>query len=571
MIVFKKIRWMNFLSTGNVWTEVDLNRTKSTLIVGDNGAGKSTILDALCFALYGKPFRKINKGQLMNSINRKKLCVELEFQIGSSQYRIIRGIKPNTFEVYQNGTMLNQDAAVRDYQESLEKQILKLNHKSFCQVVVLGSATFTPFMQLPATHRREVIEDLLDIQIFSTMNALLKDKQQSNKDDLTHAEYQYDLTEEKIKLQNKHTDDLVANAQKVIEDKKISILQTQQSIDKIKDNIKTISAEIVQLNDSVEDKQSTEKKINKINSLESQLEDKIRKIKKEIQFFTDYDNCPTCSQEIDHSFKCDTVDKRNKQLSETQGALEQLEAEYERVNTRLNEILTVVTRITNLNTQVSSDNATMTVLSSNIDNLRSEINNLQSQQTTLQVDNEQLKTLEDELKSLCTNREKLVDDKEVLNVASTLLKDGGIKTRIIKQYVPIINKLINKYLAAMDFFVSFELDENFNETIKSRFRDDFSYASFSEGEKMRIDLSLLFAWRAIAKIKNSVSTNLLILDEVFDSSLDGGGTDEFLKILNNLTSDVNVFIISHKGDQLYDKFHSVIKFEKHKNFSRMAA
>ena len=571
MIVFKKIRWMNFLSTGNVWTEVDLNRTKSTLIVGDNGAGKSTILDALCFALYGKPFRKINKGQLMNSINRKKLCVELEFQIGSSQYRIIRGIKPNTFEVYQNGTMLNQDAAVRDYQESLEKQILKLNHKSFCQVVVLGSATFTPFMQLPATHRREVIEDLLDIQIFSTMNALLKDKQQSNKDDLTHAEYQYDLTEEKIKLQNKHTDDLVANAQKVIEDKKISILQTQQSIDKIKDNIKTISAEIVQLNDSVEDKQSTEKKINKINSLESQLEDKIRKIKKEIQFFTDYDNCPTCSQEIDHDFKCDTVDKRNKQLSETQGALEQLEAEYERVNTRLNEILTVVTRITNLNTQVSSDNATMTVLSSNIDNLRSEINNLQSQQTTLQVDNEQLKTLEDELKSLCTNREKLVDDKEVLNVASTLLKDGGIKTRIIKQYVPIINKLINKYLAAMDFFVSFELDENFNETIKSRFRDDFSYASFSEGEKMRIDLSLLFAWRAIAKIKNSVSTNLLILDEVFDSSLDGGGTDEFLKILNNLTSDVNVFIISHKGDQLYDKFHSVIKFEKHKNFSRMAA
>ena len=571
MIVFKKIRWMNFLSTGNVWTEVDLNRTKSTLIVGDNGAGKSTILDALCFALYGKPFRKINKGQLMNSINRKKLCVELEFQIGSSQYRIIRGIKPNTFEVYQNGTMLNQDAAVRDYQESLEKQILKLNHKSFCQVVVLGSATFTPFMQLPATHRREVIEDLLDIQIFSTMNALLKDKQQSNKDDLIHAEYQYDLTEEKIKLQNKHTDDLVANAQKVIEDKKISILQTQQSIDKIKDNIKTISAEIVQLNDSVEDKQSTEKKINKINSLESQLEDKIRKIKKEIQFFTDYDNCPTCSQEIDHGFKCDTVDKRNKQLSETQGALEQLEAEYERVNTRLNEILTVVTRITNLNTQVSSDNATMTVLSSNIDNLRSEINNLQSQQTTLQVDNEQLKTLEDELKSLCTNREKLVDDKEVLNVASTLLKDGGIKTRIIKQYVPIINKLINKYLAAMDFFVSFELDENFNETIKSRFRDDFSYASFSEGEKMRIDLSLLFAWRAIAKIKNSVSTNLLILDEVFDSSLDGGGTDEFLKILNNLTSDVNVFIISHKGDQLYDKFHSVIKFEKHKNFSRMAA
>ena len=562
---------MNFLSTGNVWTEVDLNRTKSTLIVGDNGAGKSTILDALCFGLYGKPFRKINKGQLMNSINRKKLCVELEFQIASSQYRIIRGIKPNVFEVYQNGTMLNQDASVRDYQEALEKQVLKLNHKSFCQVVVLGSATFTPFMQLPAIHRREVIEDLLDIQIFSTMNALLKEKQQGNKDDLTHAEYQYDLTEEKIKLQNKHTDDLVANAQKAIEGKKTSITQTEISINELKSNIENRSVTIQELNNSISDRQTTEKKISKINNLESQLEDKIRKIKKEIQFFTEYDNCPTCSQEIDHNFKCETVDKRNNQLTETQNALEQLSDEYERVNTRLNDILSVVSRITELNTQDSSDNATMTVLSSNIENLREEIKTLQSQQNTLQVDNEQLKELEEELKTLGQNRETLVEDKEVLNVASTLLKDGGIKTRIIKQYIPVINKLINKYLAAMDFFVSFELDENFNETIRSRFRDDFSYASFSEGEKMRIDLSLLFAWRAIAKIKNSVSTNLLILDEVFDSSLDGGGTDEFLKILHNLTSDVNVFIISHKGDQLYDKFHSVIKFEKHKNFSRMAA
>jgi len=571
MIVFKKIRWMNFLSTGNVWTEVDLNRAKSTLIVGDNGAGKSTILDALCFGLYGKPFRKINKGQLMNSINRKKLCVELEFQINSSQYRIIRGIKPNVFEVYQNGTMLNQDASVRDYQEALEKQILKLNHKSFCQVVVLGSATFTPFMQLPAIHRREVIEDLLDIQIFSTMNALLKEKQQSNKDDLTHAEYQFDLTEEKIKLQNKHTDDLVANAQKTIEDKKVAITQTQNSINETKDNIAKLTEEIATLSESIADKQSTEKKISKINTLESQLEDKVRKIKKEIQFFTEYDNCPTCSQEIDHEFKCETVDRRNGQLTETQSALEQLGGEYERVNTRLNDILAVVERISSLNTQVSGDNATVTVLSNNIEGIRAEISSLQEQQSSLQVDNQQLKQLEKELEDLGKNRQELVEDKEVLNVASAMLKDGGIKTRIIKQYIPIINKLINKYLAAMDFFVSFELDENFNETIRSRFRDDFSYASFSEGEKMRIDLSLLFAWRAIAKIKNSVSTNLLILDEVFDSSLDGAGTDEFLKILHNLTSDVNVFIISHKGDQLYDKFHSVIKFEKHKNFSRMAA
>ena len=571
MIVFKKIRWMNFLSTGNAWTEVELGRNKSTLIVGDNGAGKSTILDALSFGLYNKPFRKISKPQLMNSINKKKLCVEVEFQINTNQYRIIRGIRPNIFEVYQNGTLLNQDAAVRDYQESLEKQILKLNHKSFCQVVVLGSATFTPFMQLPAMHRREVIEDLLDIQIFSTMNALLKDKVQSNKDDLNNAEYQYDLTEEKIKMENKHTDDLISGVEENISKKKSQISDTETRILNIQSNISTLVNSIENLTEEISDKKKVESKLNKINSLESQLEDKIRKIKKEIKFFEEYDNCPTCQQEIDHKFKCETVDKRSGQVNETEDALNQLGSEYEKANQRLNEISKVVDEITALNSQVTGHNATVQTLNENIKGLNIEIQQLEDQQNSLKSKNNDLKALEEELQILEVSKEELSNQRDVLGMASVILKDGGIKTRIIKQYVPIINKLINKYLAAMDFFVSFELDENFNEKIKSRFRDDFSYASFSEGEKMRIDLALLFAWRAIAKIKNSISTNLLILDEVFDSSLDSAGTEEFMKILNNLTSDVNVFIISHKGDQLFDKFHSVIKFEKHKNFSRMAA
>lgn len=562
---------MNFLSTGNAWTEVDLHRNKSTLIVGDNGAGKSTVLDALSFVLYGKPFRKISKNQLLNSINKKKLCVEVEFQINTNQYRIIRGIKPNLLEVYQNGTMLNQDAAVRDYQEALEKQILKLNHKSFCQVVVLGSATFTPFMQLPATHRREVIEDLLDIQIFSTMNALLKERTQTNRDELYNAEYQFDLTEEKIKMQNKHTDTLllgveenIAKKNKQIEETKKRIIDIKSSIGKLVDNIKNLQT-------SIEDKDKTESKISKINSLEGQLEDKIRKIKKEIKFFEEYDNCPTCQQEIDHEFKCQTLDRRTGQVSETENALAQLEGEYEKASKRLSEISKVVEEITTLNSQVTGHNATVQTLNENIENINKEINNLLEEQNNLRVDNEDLKEMKSQLEQYALDKEELSKQKDVLNMASVILREGGIKTRIIKQYIPVINKLINKYLAAMDFYVSFELDENFNETIRSRFRDAFSYASFSEGEKMRIDLALLFAWRAIAKIKNSISTNLLILDEVFDSSLDATGTEEFMKILNSLTSDVNVFIISHKGDQLFDKFQSVIKFEKHKNFSRMAA
>lgn len=571
MITFKKIKWMNFLSTGNAWTEVYLNRSKSTLIVGDNGAGKSTILDALSFVLYGKPFRKINKGQLINSINRGKLSVEIEFQIGNNQYRIIRGAKPNVFEVYQNGTMLNQDAAARDYQEVLEKQILKLNHKSFCQVVVLGSATFTPFMQLSAQNRREVIEDLLDIQIFSTMNALLKDRAQTNRDQLTEAEYHHDLTEEKIKMQTKHTDDLVQGVELQITNKNRVIEDTQAKIVTHNESITEHQQQIEQLNESINDKDSIQKKLNKIESLESNLEDKILKLKKEIKFFEEYDNCPTCQQEIDHQFKCDTIDKRNNQLDETKSGLDKLGDEYRKASERLEQVQSIVSQISEVNTKITSLNTTVQMLYNNIEAARQEITDLEQQRTNLQVDNKELEQLKTNLQTLSSIREELTSDKEVLFTASLLLKDGGIKTRIIKQYIPVINKLINKYLAAMDFFVSFELNENFEESIKSRFRDDFSYASFSEGEKMRIDLSLLFAWRAVAKIKNSISTNLLILDEVFDSSLDASGTEEFLKILNNLTSDANVFIISHKGDQLFDKFHSVIKFEKHKNFSRMIA
>jgi len=570
MILFKTIRWMNFLSTGNSWTEVQLDRSKSTLIVGDNGAGKSTILDALAFGLYGKPFRRINKGQLMNSINKKALRVEVEFQIGSSKFKVIRGIKPNKFEVYRNGDLLNQDAAARDYQETLEKQILKLNHKSFCQVVVLGSATFTPFMQLPANHRREVIEDLLDIQIFSTMNALLKEKIQTNKDDLNKAEYHFDLTKEKILMQNKHTDALKESIDKSIVKKEADIEKYNKLIGECNDEIEATSKEIQSLNEEITDKESVEKKISKIHALEGSLEDKILKLKKEIKFYGNHDNCPTCKQGIDSDFKHQTLEENEKRLAEAEEGQTKLHEEYQKAVERLSEVNVVVSRITELNSSITSKNATIAAHNNSIKGVEAEIQSLNEEKDNVGTDAD-VTELESKLDIISKAREKLSNEKQLLATAALLLRDGGIKTRIIKQYIPVINKLINKYLAAMDFFVHFELDENFNETIKSRFRDDFSYASFSEGEKMRIDLSLLFAWRAVAKIKNSISTNLLILDEVFDSSLDTGGTEEFLKILNTLTGDANVFIISHKGDQLFDKFHSVIKFEKHKNFSRIAA
>jgi DNA repair exonuclease SbcCD ATPase subunit len=574
MITFKYVRWKNFLSTGNAWTEIKLNKSKSTLIVGENGAGKSTILDALSYALFSKPFRKINKTQLINSINGKGTEVQVDFSIGSNEYRIERAINKygsSKFEIYKNDKLVDQSANARDYQEMLERNILKLNHKSFSQIVVLGSATFMPFMQLSAQNRREVIEDILDIQIFSTMNVLLREKVAANKDKLNDVVYQCDLIKEKIELQRRHIESLKKDTDKRISQHKQKIQQCSDEIDQHNTVVEGLNAQIEQLQESISDKASLKKKKEKIEQLEYKISDKIKTLEKEITFYEHYDECPTCKQDLDSMFVEKKVETQKFKLEETSAGFASLQQEYQKITDRMQQIQDVQQQINDLLSEVNTNTSHINALYKLQGSIEQEITELQQETGTDNDESGRLKQLEDQLTNVSSERESLSIQKSVYDIAQLILKDSGIKTKIIRQYVPVMNKLINKYLAAMDFFVQFELDESFNETIKSRFRDEFSYASFSEGEKMRIDLALLFTWRAIAKLRNSVSTNLLIMDEVFDSSLDSNGTEEFLKIIGELTSDANVFIISHKGDQLYDKFHSVIKFEKHKNFSRIAA
>lgn len=570
MIIFEKVRWKNFLSTGNSFTEIVLTRNKSTLIIGENGAGKSTILDALSFGLYGKPFRKINKPLLINTINQKGLEVEVEFRIGKRKYIVKRGIKPSIFEIYQDGRLLNQDAESKEYQEMFERNILKLNHKSFSQIVVLGSASFVPFMQLPAAHRREVIEDLLDIQIFSTMNLLLRDKVQVNKNEITDCDFNMKLIAEKIEMHKKHLQTLKQNNDDTIKQKNEKIAELEANVAALQTNITNLSEEVQKETTSIEDQEKVQSKYTYIVDVKKKLEIKLDKLQKEIEFFRDHNDCPTCRQGIDHVHKKEIISNDNNQIIEVQKAIEKLENDIDWYLNRINEIGEVNKKITELNKLISNDNVQINTLNSFITGIKNEIENIKLNDKVTEDNSEELKTFKQQLKEFIDKKEDLQQHKMVLEVASMLLKDSGIKTKIIKQYVPIMNKLINKYLAAMDFFVNFELNENFEEKIKSRHRDEFCYESFSEGEKMRIDLALLFTWRAIAKLRNSASTNLLIMDEVFDSSLDSNGTDEFLKILNALTGDTNVFIISHKGDTLFDKFEHTIKFEKHKNFSRIS-
>lgn len=570
MILFKKIRWKNLLSTGNIFTELDLLENKTTLIVGENGAGKSTILDALSFGLFNKPFRKINKPQLLNSITKKDLVVEIEFQINQNNYKVVRGIKPNIFELYRDGKLLNQDAAARDYQEVLEKQILKINHKSFCQVVVLGSASFVPFMQLPAQSRREIIEDLLDLQIFTSMNSLLKDKVQINASLIKDCEADKKVLKSNLDLLTKHMESMQTNNEKLIEEKEGKILSTVDLIEQATTEIDDVKNQSDILREKLSDQHTMKSKLQKLDNLKVQLKSKIDNASKTINFFHDNDNCPTCKQGIDHEFKEQTIETKSNQISEVQDGLIKLESERKKVLDKLEEYSKINNDLHDLNLKMSQLNTKISGWNDNIREWKKDIQSIREKSQKSQNIQDIEKTKED-LKKLEVTFNELHEEKNVLATAASILKDGGIKAKIIKQYIPIINKFINKYLTAMDFFVNFELNEQFDETIKSRFRDEFSYASFSEGEKMRINLAILFTWRAISKLRNSINTNLLIMDEVFDSSLDSNGTDEFLKILQSLTADTNTFIISHKTDQLYDKFEKVVKFEKHKNFSKMAA
>ena len=570
MILFEKIRYKNILSTGNSFTEIQLNKSPNTLIIGQNGAGKSTILDALCFGLFGKPFRKINKPNLLNSINQQQGLVEIEFTIGKKMYKIVRGIKPNTFEIYCNGQLLNQDAASRDYQEILEKQILKLNFKSFTQIVILGSASFVPFMQLSASDRRLIIEDLLDIQIFSSMNSIVKERLAIIKDSSQKLKYQMDLTAEKIKMQResieehkKHNDDEIQKKQKEIED-------SEAQCQKLIGEIALIQKHIDVLNSKVSDQMAIQKKSTKLIHYESKLESRLKKIEKDVCFYHDHSDCPTCKQGIDEEFRQQQISTLQQTKGEVDVALADIEKQIEDTSNRMSEIQKILTHIQEHNNEIIKHNSTVSTIHSYIDKLQKEIGDLATKKDSLEDENAKLKELKNELAELLKQQEGYSIEKHYFDYSSVLLKDTGIKTKIIKQYLPIMNKLINKYLTAMDFFVNFNINENFEETIKSRHRDEFSYANFSEGEKMRIDLALLFTWRQIAKLKNSTNTNLLILDEVFDSSLDTVGTEEFLKLIHEMGTDTNVFVISHKGDQLFDKFRSVIKFEKKNNFSQVA-
>lgn len=551
-------------------TVIQLDRSPSTVITGENGAGKSTILDALTFGLFGKPFRKINKPQLMNTINDKDLAVDIEFTIGKTEYLVKRGMKPYYFEIYKNGKMLDQPGSVREYQLQLENQILKLNYKSFTQIVILGNASFTPFMQLSTRDRREVIEDLLDIQIFSTMNTLLRDRVSDNKRSLSDVSYSIDLIQEKIEVQEQYLTKVKKDVAKQVSDLKEEITTYKDSHKSAQSLYNSLTVEVDNLLGSISSKDKVEAKSRKVDALLSKLKDKSAKASKRVNFFEENDNCPTCEQIIDLKMKNEKIKKTVDVLDKTTTAISELNTECTTLSDEIHRINNVQHQIQDAQNKIRDCNTQMELYTKSVSSLEGKIEEVQSQDSVDSDSASKLSSMNVDLDTYRDKKKALVESREVYEIAAAMLKDGGIKSKIIKQYVPIINKLVNKYLSALDFFVNFELDEEFNEVIKSRHRDEFSYASFSEGEKTRIDIALLLTWRAIAKLKNSTNTNLLILDEVFDNSLDVTGTDELTKLLNEM-SDTNVFIITHtKGDVLTDKFRSQIRFEKVKSFSRIA-
>jgi len=570
MIVFKKIRYKNFLSTGQQFIEIQLDRSAKTLVVGENGAGKSTMLDALCFGLFQRAFRSIKKEQMVNSINEKDCVVEVEFIIGQNQYKIVRGIKPNIFEIWCNGVMLNQDAAQRDYQKHLESTILKLNFRSFTQVVILGNASFVPFMQLRARHRRQVVEEILDIEIFSKMNLMFREKVKAQDELIKQSDFNSQLIEGKIDSQKKHIEELSGNNQQTIDKKILEIQQAQTDIDNYQLDIDRVSTEKAALQNEIIDETRINNKYKQLHNMEAKLENTCSKHKKDLEFFETHNDCPTCQQTIDEAFKTSIIDKKKNKVIEIDSAMSQLVKEITTTETRLTKINETMVAIREKELLINRYETSISEIKKYITSKQGEIDELSDDKFTTGVATGQLTELQEQLTEAESAKVKQKDEKNYLDTARYLMQDTGIKTKIIKQYLPIMNQFINKNLADMDFFVNFTLDDEFNETIKSRYRDEFNYHSFSEGEKLRIDLAILFTWREIAKMKNSMNTNLLILDEIFDSSLDASGTDEFMRILTNKLAKENVFVISHKGDTLIDKFPSILKFEKYKNFTRMA-
>lgn len=566
MIIFKKIRWKNFLSTGNVFSEIDLTAAKTNLIVGSNGAGKSTILDALTFSLFGKPFRKINKPLLVNSINEKDCLTEIEFSIGKNNYHVIRGIKPNKFEIYCNGQLWNQESTLVDQQKNFEQNVLKMNYKSFTQIVVLGSSTFVPFMRLPLAQRREIIEDILDIQVFSTMNVLLKDKVRENNEEIKNLDYQVHLLDEKIDLQKKYMLELEKKNKEEIDKKTVKIAELMENENSNHQEIARLTTEVEKHSSEMETLSASSDKLKKLNKFLMKINLKLTTCQKEHQFFTDNHVCPTCTQDLSEDFRLNKIEEGKGELNNLQTGLQDLLDAISKEEERENEFTRLSKVVLNYNSSITQANYQIASIRKAISDIEAEIKELEEVNPDKKgefVKLEGLVTEKKDQKKLYADAKK---DRDTLLAATQLLKDNGIKTRIIKTYLPVMNQMINQYLQRMEFYVNFTLDENFEEIIKSRYRDVFSYDSFSEGEKARIDIALLLTWRAIAKLKNSVDTNLLILDEIFDGSLDQTGTSDLGWILRNFDDTTRVFVISHKSN-IDDKFDRTITAEKVKNFS----
>ena len=568
MICFQKIRWRNFLSTGNQWTEIQLDEKSTTIVIGSNGAGKSTVLDALTFSLFNKPFRKINKPQLLNSTNEKDCLVEIEFKVGSTDWMIRRGMKPNIFEIHRNGKVLDQMADVGTQQKWLEQNVLKMNYKSFTQIVILGSSTFVPFMQLPVSSRREVIEDLLDIKIFSAMNMIIKDKIRTVRDQVKTLELKKSSLKDKVQMQQNFIEELENQAQKNIADKE-SKIQTllEEENDAMNLNIKLVE-EMDDFQKVMQSYESSSAMLKKLGNLKGKISNKVSTVTKEYKFFNENTVCPTCTQGIEEEFRLNKIKDAHNKKEELESGFQELETAIQKEEERERQFLKLSKEVTKLTNEISQNNVKISGYQRQVRDLESEIQTITTQLENRNSEHEKLAEFN---KNLRETYELLGEKKQTIqyhDFAYTLLKDGGVKTKIIKKYLPLINQQVNKYLQMMDFYINFKLDEEFNETVQSPIHENFSYASFSEGEKMRIDLALLFTWREVARFKNSVNTNLLIMDEVFDSSLDGMGTEEFLKIVRFVIKGANIFVISHK-ESLHDKFDGLIRFEKVKGFSRM--